>query len=148
MPDVENVPADLSSLRLDFANVADGFPILPAGEYPAICSNVEVGLSKTGNPKMDLTWDLDQGGKQWSTLSLQTQSLWRVKQTAIRIGITAEELNAASDVQALANLFKNRRGLLVVEVRQWDGEDRNGVKDIKSLDGSETTKSTRAKKGW
>jgi hypothetical protein len=77
------------SPAIDFSAVKDLEPI-PAGKYEAEIVHAAEGMSKTGNPKIDLRWKILAGeyeGRQvFDLLAFAPNALFRVKATLKALG--------------------------------------------------------------
>jgi hypothetical protein len=146
--DKTTAPVDMTNLSVDFTNVSTGFPVLADGDYPATIAEAELKASKNGNPMIEVTYSLDQGGKQWDRYSLLPQALFRVKQLALRAGIPEASLNKELNIAELCKDLKNRKVVLRIITEEYDGEDRNRVKEVLASDGKGGASAAKTKRGW
>lgn len=80
------------SPSIDFSQV-QGLEPVEAGTYLASIVSAEEGMSKSGNPKIDVRWKIDESeaegvaGRQiFDTLSFHPDALWRTKLTLQALG--------------------------------------------------------------
>jgi hypothetical protein len=129
------------ALRIDFTNTGDSFEPLAKGVYNATIFNAEVREAKdSGQPYIN--WDfVIQGGDAdgrhaWYMTSLQPQSLWKLKQNLVKIGVPAESLAGTFDLD-LEALF-GRPVRIVIDHETYQGSLRDRVVDMMGPD-PETT---------
>lgn len=92
-----------NKIQLNFEGVPDGIEPLPEGRYNVRIKDITEGNSKAGQPKVDVTYQVIaplkyKGRLAWETLSLQPQSLWRVKSALIAYGVDSEELKGKATI--------------------------------------------------
>jgi len=125
---------------IDFSAV-QGLEPLPVGRYPATVISAVEGLSKAGNPKIDLQWKIASGKYEgrivFDSLVFTPQTLFRVKGSLVGLGFPK---NFKGNVGPQDLVGKNAELVLDIEAStQLDestGEPyppRNRVKKIKSL---------------
>jgi hypothetical protein len=75
------------SPAIDFSQVK-GLEPIPDGTYEATIVKAEAGLSKKGNPKIDIRWQVETEGAVrtvFDTLTFTPEALWRVKNTLLAL---------------------------------------------------------------
>lgn len=74
---------------IDFTQVK-GLEPIEDGKYEATIVSAENGVSKKGNPKIDIRWQVELGEGQkrniFDTLTFSVDSMWRVKLTLQALG--------------------------------------------------------------
>lgn len=123
---------------IDFSGVdenAGGFEVLPRGIYDVIVDNVEYGISqRSGNPMWTWTFELDGGDFAGRKLFFHTvltpEQLGRTKKVLSRVA--PEMLTVPIDPQVVADegLLLGKRARCRVDIRKYEGEDRNNVRDV------------------
>jgi len=109
---------------------------LPKAIYRARLSEFEFGETDNG-PKIDMTFEVTddhpdfQGRKLFRSHSLQPQALWASKQTFIALGADPEVFAGEVDLEDLLPDLVGNEVDLVVNVRKYEGEDRNEVRRVK-----------------
>ena len=94
----------MAKIKMNFTGVTEGFDPLPKGIFPATLFETKPGKAlSSGKPKMDLTFKIQEpveyaNRQAWLTLSLQPQSLWRVKGVLIALGVPTEDLESEVEV--------------------------------------------------
>lgn len=146
-PLLQNDEIDMSSgasfandddMIIDMSDVAEdtgGFAVIPRGTYDAIVDDVTFGTSQRSGNKM-LTWvfevtDADHAGRKLFYHSVLTPGqLPRLKKTLLRIA--PEVLEGPFNPKELAESGRlcGKALRVRVDVRKYEGSDRNNVKDV------------------
>lgn len=123
---------------IDLSGVSDdapGFEVLPRGIYDVVVDNVEYGISqRSGNPMWTWTFELDGGDFAGRKLFFHTvltpEQLPRTKKVISRVA--PELLNGPFDPAAVAaeGILLGKRARCRVDIRKYEGEDRNNVRDV------------------
>jgi hypothetical protein len=123
--DKKNLPPIDLTQGIDFSDVSTEFEPLAKGDYPAVIEDSEVRTGQqSGQPYLNVTFDLkDSPGKQWGMFSLTPQSLWRLKQLAVRAGVSAEFLASAPTIDMIRAELKNRDVVLRLDIEEYYPND-------------------------
>ncbi len=127
----EIVMHEVGTIRIDFSKVPSNF--IPAGEYEAVISKVEVRESKSGpwpylNWEFDITEEEHAGRKVWMMTSLSPKALWGVQGAFSTLGIVSDsdaltELEYDPDDGTLTNPdFAGMSVIVAVEEDEWQGQ--------------------------
>jgi hypothetical protein len=113
-------------LQYNLEEQSSGFEPLPADQYKAKIVKIELGESQTGNPKLDVQWEVVEGEytgrKIFDTVPLHVG--FRVKQYADLAGI---ESGSTLDT----SLMMDAEAILSLSVESREGyDDRNKIKKI------------------
>jgi hypothetical protein len=96
----------LTAADIDGAEQREGFapysgPIPPAGLYRFVLKFAKKGQSSTGNPKLQMLWELDgdwkpehakfEGAPLWDNMPVMKSTAWRVAAFCEAVGITSAE---------------------------------------------------------
>jgi hypothetical protein len=128
------------SPAIDFSQVQDLKPV-PPGTYLASITTAKSGMSQAQNPKLDITWKIEEGefeGRNvFDTLTFSPKSLYRVKGTLIALDFPADFSG-----EVVPDELVGKTALIVVDIDNNDsgqvdeaGEPyppRNRVKKVKS----------------
>jgi hypothetical protein len=127
----EGFTVDLS----DTDENASGFVAIPRGMYPAIIDDCTYGLSqRSGNPMWTIVWEIESGEfagrKLFFHLPFTPNMKPRVKKFLARVA--PELANVPFNPKSVAEegLLIGKRGKLRVDVRKYEGENRNNVRDV------------------
>lgn len=118
-------------LSIDFTDVPSNSTV-PAGTYNAVVFGIELKPNKAGD-SMNLNWQFKiQGGEHdgrslFSIMSLKKEALWKLKQTLKNI---APDIDTNSVADLDTDTLCGRPCRIVVTIQQWEGEDRNNIKNI------------------
>lgn len=127
--------------QIDFTGVKEGFEIIPEGKYPATLEKWEYfpTAKSSGEPYVALTFHIIEGEfegrKLWRNYSLQKQSLWAIKRTAVRLGSDPDMLNGPLDLDDFLPDLVGAPCVVDVGIHPYNDEDRNDVKDVLSVTG-------------
>ena len=124
---------------IDFSAVEDLKPI-PDGNYLASITSAKAGMSANNNPKIDLTWKVEQGefeGRNvFDTLTFTAKSAYRVKMTLMALDFPED---FSGEVTPDDLIGKTAYILVKIEsstaINEQTGEpygDRNRVQRVKS----------------
>lgn len=124
---------------VDFGGVSDdagGFEVLPRGIYDVVVDGCEYGISqRSGNPMW--TWTFEVEGGEYANRKLFFHTVLTKEQmprTKKALACIAPEVLTAGnvDVKALADegTFLGKRCRVRVDIRKYEGEDRNNVRAI------------------
>lgn len=111
------------------------FPVIPRGTYPALIDDLTFGPSSKGNPMWTVVLEISEGEQQgrklFYHLPFMKDMMPRVKKFLVRIG-AGDLANSPFNPEEVAN-----QGILVgkacqvrVDIRKYEGQDRNNVKDV------------------
>ena len=86
------------TIKINLAGVKVGFEPLPPGYYLATISKAEEGVSKAGNPKVVIDWQIVEpedfvGRKAWSHMTLLEGKTYAFMELLLALGYDEEELN-------------------------------------------------------
>lgn len=126
-----------AAMMIDMSGVSEdaGFACIPRGTYPAIVDEVTFGMSQSsGNPMWTWKFEISEGDfanrKLFFHTVLVPDQLPRLKKVLARVA--PELLEGPFNPQEVAD-----QGLLVgkacqvrVDVRKYEGTDRNNVRDV------------------
>lgn len=111
---------------IDFSEVK-GLEPIPAGTYRAECVKATAGISKKGNPKIDLQWKVQQGDYEgrivFDTLTFTDNSLGVVKSKLAGMGLAG----AVVDTDELDEFAEQIVGItadIAVVIRVGDGTNQ------------------------
>lgn len=133
---VDMEPAE-GGLLIDLTNVEEdaGFEVLPRGIYDCVVSNLSFEYSQaSGNPMW--TWELEVEEGEFASRKLFTHTVFkgaglgRTKRTISRVA--PELLEAAFDPEEIADkgTMLGKRCRARVDVKPYEGQPRNNVKDV------------------
>lgn len=119
---------------LDFTGVSSGFECLPAGIYEGEVKKVELKTNKAGDGQyLNFEWEVtDEEGKAhkvWDIASLKPQALWKLKQVMEAFGMDVE-----GSIDLEPEEFVGQQAQLTLEIDQYQGKDKNVVKEVKGFD--------------
>lgn len=123
---------------IDFSQVK-GLEPIDEGVYEATIVDAKEGISKKGNPKIDLRWQVDVDGRDrivFDTLTFSPESMWRVKLTLQALGFASD---FSGDVEPEDLIGASARITVAIDRGRKDpatGEeypDRNTVKKVQPL---------------
>jgi|GEM_PF-2656486 len=133
----EGATDDNDGVVVDFSNVADqaGFAAMPRGIYNVTVDDCTYGLSQaSGNPMWTFKFEVEDGEfakrKLFFHAVFAASSMPRTKKT---ISIVAPELLASPfnpKAVAESGVLLGRRLRCRVDIRKYQGEDRNNVRDL------------------
>lgn len=114
---------------------ASGFQVIPRGTYDAIVDDVTHGVSQRSGNKM-WTWTLEvttpefAGRKLFFHSVLTPEQLPRLKKILTRIA--PELLEGPFNAREIAEqgVLSGKQLRVRVDIRKYEGQDRNNVKDI------------------
>lgn len=125
-------PVGSDSFEVDLTNVQNGF-IIPEGKYEMICTEVEQGVSKSGNPQFIWTFQIASGelkGREFKSFTAITPAaMWKVAETvqALGVGQTGEVVKfKRSDVI-------NKHCGALIETTEYNGQERSQITKVMSL---------------
>jgi|SRR5215469_1475319 len=99
--------------------------LLPEGSYPFEVKNAEEVTSKNGNEMIRLTLEVNGSLELIDHLVFTPNAFWKIDQFRIATG---EKLGKpGSDASLEADDCIARKGLVAINVEQWEGRDRNKV---------------------
>jgi hypothetical protein len=108
----------MTNTHIDFSQVPD-FEAIPAGRYDATIVSAQPGVAKSGSPKIDLRWkieDGDQAGRQvFDQMSFHPNALWRTKQSLQAIDGRTYGKGFAGAVEAEDLIGQHATLIVVVE---------------------------------
>lgn len=129
------------SPSIDFTNVPSLDPV-PDGVYQAEVVHAEEGMSKTGNPKIDLRWKIVGGefdGRQiFDTMSFHPDALWRTKLTLQGMGFSKDfsgDVGASDLVGLTAELVVIKETGRKDQASGEDYPDRNKITRVRRQSG-------------
>lgn len=125
---------DFSSDVLDFSDIRDADQPWPAGIYgPARITKAEKKLSQSGNTYWSLMFRVQEGEAVGSNffynITLSPKSMMFAKRDLNRLGI-----DTTGEVSLAPELFLGRAAMLRVGIREYDGAERNEVREILPID--------------
>lgn len=131
-------------MRVNFADVEDGFKPIPAGTYRARVTDGELRESgpNSKNPGSEyINWEFTishgdfEGRKQWLNTSLLPHALFGLKGLIAATGKFTDEELASDDFDFDINelLEGNPEVMIVVNQSEYEGETRNNVKRVKPV---------------
>tara|TARA_B100000700_G_C14740891_1_gene712935 strand:- start:117 stop:551 length:435 start_codon:yes stop_codon:yes gene_type:complete len=99
-------------MKLNFTEIGSSdFEPIPEGRYNIKVQEAKTGTSGTGNPKIDVTYELVgvdgfKGRKVWHTFSLQQKALFALKNflTACESDVINKDLDAEDVVKEMVGL--------------------------------------------
>lgn len=124
-------------------SVDSEYSALPANSYDVVIDSAEAVKAGSGNQMIKVTCKV-QGGPfngrlLWTNIVFATDNATAMRFTLRKLkalGITQEWLSATNP--NTATIAKKLEGILAtaeVEIRQYQGEDRNEIKSFKALEG-------------
>ena len=112
-----------------------GFTALPRAMYPSIVDDLTYGLSqRSGNPMWTWTFEIESGEHAGRKLFFHSpftpNMLPRVKKILARVA--PEVLAGPFDPKEVADsgIMVGKRAKLRVDIRKYEGQDRNNVRDV------------------
>jgi len=120
----------MAPITLDFSGVGEGFEPFPVGEHPFRIWEIKSKIGKDSQqPYMEWTFKhKDSERRVWNNFSLQPQSLWVLKATLADLGYDAESMEGEFEFEP--NDVIGMEVILVLDVEQYQGKDKNVVKRI------------------
>lgn len=120
---------------IDLTDVAEGgFDVLPKGTYNVVVDEAEAKLSSKQNKMISLTLLIEdgdfEGRKLFTHVVFSPNSMGGAKRTINRLGVTELLQGPFVPNQEAADLFIGKRARAIVDIRQYEGEDRNNVKNL------------------
>jgi len=132
-----------TQIVVDMTGVKQSMAALEPGNYPARVDEAEIGVSKSGNPKLTVTWvvtgPISTGRKVIQELSLQQQALFGLYNLLRALGWSDEALSGQLDVTTTAQELVNLEGVLVLTHDTYQGETRHRIKRVLSAGAVATT---------
>lgn len=83
-------------ITLSLADVKTELEAVPAGNYAVTVASAKEGISKTGNPKIEVKLRIDEPEEQagrilFDNFSLQPQALWKLKRWLYALGYSDDD---------------------------------------------------------
>lgn len=140
---------DNEDMVIDMTGVdenAGGFQVLPRGIYPSIVDDLVFGASKnSGNPMFTWTFEVSEGefaGRKLFFHSVLTaEQLPRLKKILMRIAPDVLEGPFKPKEVAEQGSLVGRQCRVRVDIRKYEGEDRNNVRDVLAPENGENGES-------
>lgn len=121
--------------KFDFSNVSDGFELMPKGEYSCFLFDVYHKETRNGDDMYVLVLKVAEGeykGRQlFYNLPVMPSTMWKIKETLEILGYEVPKSVVEVDFDDLLG----RKCIAVVGHREWQGETREDVKNLKPYDG-------------
>jgi hypothetical protein len=128
---------------VNFAEVSEGFGVIPAGWYAVRIDNYETRKTNADAKKypncpminwtFKVTGDFMKGRNVWGNTLIHPDQLGNIKSMLRATGqFTDEELNA-SDFTIRPKDYINMELAVKVRIRQYNNEDRNDVQSYKAI---------------
>lgn len=118
-------------ITVDFTNVQGEFEPLPKGRYDAVVYEVELRESQAGKPYLNWQFKIVGGEydnrRVFTTTSLQSQALWKLKQILGRI---APHLDLDGPVDIDPDELAGLPCRVVIDHEQYEGQTRDRVVDV------------------
>jgi len=112
-----------------------GFPVMPRGIYPSVIDDCTFGLSQASqNPMWTITFEIESGDyagqKLFFHLPFTPKMRSRIKRFLVRVA--PELANTPFDPKGVADSgeLSGKRAKVRVDIRKYEGEDRNNVRDV------------------
>jgi len=126
----EAVVVDLSGVDADA-----GFEVIPRGIYPVTIAALEFGMSqRSGKPMWTCELEIEDGEYAGRTLyhhiSFSEKALPRTKKTISRIAPELLEGPFSPEEVADESTLLGRRARARVDIRRYEGENRNNVREL------------------
>lgn len=126
--------------------IEDEFSAIPAGTYTAVVDSAEAKTAQSGNKMVGLMLSISGGPynnrKVWTNIVFSLDNANAMRYTLRKLnalGVTREWLAEHNpDTAAIAAAVVGVQVSIEVEVRQWQGEDRNDVKTFRAISGAGT----------
>lgn len=114
------------------------FEAMPKDVYPAVFSKYTINQGDAG-PYAACEFTVSEssdfaGRKLFRNMSFSPQSLWATKRSMVAMGADPDELNGPVDVEEKLQRLIGNDCRLSVDIRMWEGEERNEVKNILAPD--------------
>ena len=131
-PSGNTAPNSPDSFEVDLTNVQSGF-VIPDGKYEVVCTDIEQGVSKGGNPMFIWSFQIANGehaGFEAKVFTAITPAaMWKVAETvqALGIGQTGETVKfKRSDV------LQKHCGA-IFEADEYNGQTRSTITKVISM---------------
>ncbi len=124
--------------EIDWASLHKDATTTLEGEFPVVVTKATAGQSQGGKPQIKITMKIESGpfvGRQLfdnMTVSAESSAAMRIffAQMAV-FGLDGQFFAGNPSMDEIARTLEHRRAVAVVGVRQWNGQDREDVKEYK-----------------
>lgn len=124
------------------------FETLPVGKYECFVFEMEGGVSKNDNPKIDITMKIADGDNKnrrlWTTITLTAKAWWKAEEFFEAVGYDIDKLPEEAEtpqeiVTACIDDILGSKVKLTVDHRTWNGKTRENVKKVEKSTGGTST---------
>jgi len=130
-------------IMIDFSQAGDGnqgdYGVLPEGDYNTVIYEIKTKTSQAGNPMLEFTFQIPEGepnaGRRfWANYSLLPNAVWKLKQTLVGLGYSAEKLAGQFDLDP--EELKGTPAIVTITKGQWNGKETNNVEAVRGGSGA------------